>query len=638
MNRKILILLLCFFTGHYAQAQHYTTIKNASKKTLQAYNEATKQIMIENYSAAKEQLEKLTATEAQFVDAWLLLGELNKEEGDFEKGKQALEKAISIAPDYASKSYFFLAECDWNLQAYEDCISACETFLTFTDISKQRKMQADQFIANSKFAANAIQHPVPFDPKSLGDAINTEAPEYLPSLTGDEKTIVFTRRVGTGRNSNEDFFESKKTNDGWGLARPLTGINSAFNEGAQSMTPDGNEIYFVVCDKPGGYGSCDIYYTQKNGNEWSTPKNAGPPVCTNAWETQPSISADGKTLYFTSTRPGGKGGSDIWYATKQKDGKWGTPVNAGDSINTSDDEKTPFIHPDGTTLYFSSPGHPGMGRDDIFYARKKPDGSWGRAVNIGYPINTQNDENSFIVSLNGDHAYFASDRFKLNRDMDIYYFDLYENARPNRVTYVQGTVLDAVSRAPVEADLQLIDVRTGAVGGESASDAGSGEFLVSVPTGKDYALNVSAKGYLFYSDNFSLSDYNLNEPFHINVLLQPIKTGSTVVLKNIFFESDAYLLKEESKVELDKLIDLLKQNPSLKIQIGGHTDNQGTAVYNQALSQNRAKAVYDYLVQNGITAERLQYKGYGETEPIADNNTEEGRSVNRRTAFTVIAH
>ncbi|MEO6168783.1 MAG: OmpA family protein [Chitinophagales bacterium] len=636
MKKFTFIFLPCLLLQYsIVQAQHYTTLKNASKKTLQAYNDVTRLIMVENYGDALKGLEQLTANDPKFIDAWLLLGELYKEEGNFEKGKLSLEKVVEINPDYSSKGYYLLAECNWNLDNYEGCIGACEKYLTFKDISKQRKLQAEQFLVNSKFAAVAVLHPVPFDPKNLGESVNTDVPEYLPSLTGDEGTIVFTRRVGNGRNLNEDFYQSEKKGADWGIARPLNGINSPYNEGAQSMTPDGSTIYFVVCDKPNGYGSCDIYFTQKKGTVWSEPKNAGTPVCTNAWETQPSIAADGKTLFFTSTRVGGKGGSDIWFSTKDKNGKWTTPVNAGDSINTPYDEKSSFIHPDGKTLYFSSPGHPGMGKDDIFYSRKKEDGTFSKPINLGYPINTKTDENSFIVSLNGQHAYFSSDRFKLNRDMDLYYFDLYKEAQPEPVIYVAGTVSDSSTGDPLGASIQLINIETGIVASEVTSDATDGKYLVSIPTGKNYALNIAAKGYLFYSENFSLEHYNSEVPFQINVQLQPIRTGSTVVLKNIFFETDSYILKDESKAELNKLIDLLKQNPSLKIQISGHTDNQGTTNYNQSLSENRAKAVYEYLSANGMIPSRLAFKGYGETKPLSTNETEAGRSQNRRTEFTV---
>ncbi len=591
--------------------------------------------MQENLSDAARMLEQLIESEPEFIDGWLLLGELYKEEGDFKRGKLALQKAIALDAEYSSKGYFFLAECAWDLDEYEECRAACEKFLTFRDISKQRKIEAERLISNSTFAISAVASPVPFEPKNLSNNINTNAPEYLPSLTGDEQTIVFTRRLGSGRNANEDFFQSDKIENEWAEARPLEGVNSPYNEGAQAMTPDGSTIYFVVCDKPNGFGSCDIYYTQNPGTQWSAPINVGSPVCTNAWESQPSISADGKTLFFISTRTGGKGGSDLWISNKQENGKWTIPVNAGDSINTLGDEKCPFIHPDGTTLYFSSNSHPGMGKDDIYFSHKKDDGTWSKARNLGYPINTKNDENSFIVSLDGHHAYFSSDRFKTNRDMDLYYFELYKEAQPASVTYLKGKVTDAFSSEAISANLQLIDLESGKVSGEAISNATKGSYLISIPTGKDYALNVSAKGYLFYSENFSLKDYIDQEPFLIDVQLQPIKTGSSVVLKNIFFETDSYTLKNESKVELDKLIALLKENPSMKIEISGYTDNQGDIGYNVELSKNRANSVYDYLTEHAVSEARLSYKGYGESKPKASNDTEEGRSQNRRTEFTV---
>jgi flagellar motor protein MotB len=587
----VVSVLLLFFFG--ASGQGYTTLKNASKKSLTSYNEATKYLMQDNLLDAQKVLEKLTTDDPRFIDAWLLLGELYKENKDFERGKSALEKVIAIDPEYSSKGYFFLAECDWNLDRYEDCITSIEKYLSFTDITKQRKIEAERMFMNSKFASVAIQHPVPFEPKNLGDAINTDLMEYLPSLTGDEETIVFTRRVGSGRNANEDFYVSQRNNDQWNPSKPLDGVNSYYNEGAQTITPDGKTMYYVVCDKPGGFGGCDIYFTKQSGQKWSEPKNVGSPVCTNAWETQPCISADGKSLYFVSTRAGGKGGSDIWVATQDKSGKWTTPVNLGDSINTGLDEKSPFIHPDGRTIYFSSNGRPGMGRDDIYYSRKKADGTWSTPVNIGYPINTKNDENSFIVSLDGKHGYFSSDRFKENRDMDLYEFDLYKEARPQTVTYVKGVVTDAASGIAVMATIEFIDLESGTYFVQGISDVTDGSYLTSLPAGKNYALNVSAKGYLFYSENFSLIDYARQEPFLINIALKPMEVGSNMVLKNIFFETDSYALKEESRVELNKLLELLKQNPLLKIQIGGHTDNQGSSDYNQQLSENRAKAVFD---------------------------------------------
>ncbi|MFI5135315.1 MAG: hypothetical protein ACHQD9_05645, partial [Chitinophagales bacterium] len=557
-----LLLSICFLLISFSlQAQNYTTVKNASKKSLTAWKQANDLIARDDYQEAISSLEKLTSDDPKFIDGWLLLGELYNEQNFYDKGRMALLQSMKLNPDYASKSWFFLAESYWNLDSFISCSNACEKFLSFQTISKERQQEAQRMKINSDFCAEAIKHPVPFNPKNLGPKVNSEQPEYLPSITGDEQTIVFTRRVGQGPLENEDFYFSKKVNGDWTEAAPLTGnINTTYNEGAQSLTPDGNQLYYAACDKPSGYGSCDIYFTQRKGNSWSDVRDVGPPICTNFWESQPCISADGNSLYFVSNRPGGKGGADIWVSYKDKNGKWQQPLNLGDSINTAYDEKSPFIHPDGVTLYFSSKGHPGFGGDDIFIARKKPDGTWTTPKNIGYPINTKADENSLVVSLNGQHAYFASDRLSDNKNFDLYYFDLYKEAQPLSTTFLKGIVTDAETSTPVAAEVDLIDLETGNVIGESHADPVDGSYLVSIPNGKDYALNASAKGYLFYSENFSLKNHPAEKPFLLNVEMKPITAGASMILHNIFFETDSYVLKDESKVELNKLVDLLNQN------------------------------------------------------------------------------
>ncbi|HAP01074.1 MAG TPA: hypothetical protein DCQ93_04025, partial [Bacteroidetes bacterium] len=344
-----------------------------------------------------------------------------------------------------------------------------------------------------------------------------------------------------------------------------------------------------------------------------------------------------KTLYFASTRDGGFGGSDIWMTQKDSSGHWTNPVNVGKPINTYFDEQTPFIHPDGQTLYFSSYGHPGMGSADIFLSRKDANGKWSEPQNLGYPINTKDAEGSFYVSTDGKHAYFASDLKKQTDDYDLYYFNLPNELKPLPVNYLKGIITNAESGEKISADVQLIDLASGNVMNSFSSDPASGYYLISIPSGKNYALNVSKKGFLFHSENFSLADHNPSEPYELNIKLQPMKTGESVVLKNIFFETGSAELKKESTVELDKLISLLKENPTMKIEIGGHTDNVGSDNDNLALSENRAKSVYDYLIKVGVGAARLSFKGYGETKPIATNDTEEGRAQNRRTEFTVVS-
>jgi outer membrane protein OmpA-like peptidoglycan-associated protein len=361
-------------------------------------------------------------------------------------------------------------------------------------------------------------------------------------------------------------------------------------------------------------------------------------VNTTAWESQPCLGADGRTLYFVSTRRGGFGGSDIWESTLSDEGYWGTPVNLGDTINTTADEMAPFIHPDGHTLYFSSRGHMGMGGADLFVSRKAADGHWQKPENIGYPVNSKNDEINLIINAKGTEAFISAEREKGYGNMDIYRFELPVQYRPAMVSFVHGKVFDKNTSVPLLASLELIDMQSNKVIVSSWSDMVTGEFVMSLPVDKDYALNVSCKGYLFYSQNFSVSKENDSvNPVKLDIPMQPFEVGGKVILKNIFFETDKYELLPDSKAELGKLINFLQKNASLHIEIGGHTDNEGSDPHNMTLSQNRAKAVYDYLLTNGITSGRLTFKGYGETLPVAGNDTPEGRAMNRRTEFKVIS-
>ena len=332
---KVKILFSVFFVlfSFSLSAQNYSTVKNASKKTIAAWKQANDLISREDYTEAMASLGQLTIDEPKFIDGWLLLGELYNDQKLYDKGRMALLQVMKLDPSYSSKSWFFLSESYWNLDSFQQCSDACEKFLAFQTISKERFQQAQLMKQNADFAEEAIKHPVPFDPKNLGNNVNSDQPEYLPSVTGDEQTIIFTRRLGKGLGANEDFYFSKKVNGAWTPSQPLGGnVNTLYNEGAQSLTPDGNELYYAACDKPGGYGSCDIYFTLRRGNGWTEVRDVGPPICANTWESQPCIAADGNTLYFVSARPGGKGGEDIWVSYKNKSGKWLPPVNLGDSI------------------------------------------------------------------------------------------------------------------------------------------------------------------------------------------------------------------------------------------------------------------------------------------------------------------
>jgi len=637
------VFLIFSCTISFAQFNYST--KN--QKAIKLFDKAMEYFQSRDMVNCESNLLKAIKEDDQFLEAHMLLANIYEEQKFVEKAIKYYENVIDIDPEFFEGVYYNIGNCEFSIGKYDEAKTHLEKFLTYSG-QDPKIVKRSQFLYKcSKFAINAMKNPIPFKPVNLGDSVNTENNEYSPSLTIDEQTLVITvlrpRDEYTIHSSakEEDFYMSVKRGDSlWSKARRIgSPLNSHGNEGAQSISPDGKTLFFTICNRSDGVGSCDLYISQIQKTGWSTPVNMGIKVNSGAWDSQPSISPDGNTLYFASARGGGKGVMDIWKTTKSDNGTWSSPVNLGDSINTEFSEMSPFIHSDGKTLYFTSNGHPGMGGLDIFYSKLKDDGQWSTPKNLGYPINTFNDEGYLIVNARGNKAYFSSDKYGGQGGMDIYSFDLYEEARPTAVTYMKGTVYNSKTKKRIDAKFELIDLSNSQVIVQSFSDPLTGEFLVSLPTDRNYALNVSKEGYLFYSENFELKgDHSKLKPFIKDIHMQPIETGGVVVLKNIFFDFDKFDLKPESQIELNRLVDLLNQNKTMKIEIGGHTDNKGTAEYNQKLSENRARSVYEYLINKGIDKNRLSYKGYGLTKPLESNDTEEGRAINRRTEFKVMGN
>jgi outer membrane protein OmpA-like peptidoglycan-associated protein len=393
-------------------------------------------------------------------------------------------------------------------------------------------------------------------------------------------------------------------------------------------------MYFTACNRPDGLGRCDIYFSMIDGKNWSLPKNIGAPVNSEYWESQPSISADGKTLYFVSNRPGGIGGMDIWITEMDENGEWGEPYNAGDVINTPGDETTPFIHFDGKTLYFSSNGRPNLGGYDIYLTRIQDDESWSEPVNLGYPINTHRDEMGLTIESNGIRAYYASTATP-GGEKALFYFDLHEAVRPEQVSFLKGRVFDSETRRSLIANYELTNLTSGnLVASELTTD--EGEFFVCLPAGFNYGLNISAEGYLFYSENFPFDgEYSDFQPLVKDIHLRRIKEGEKLVLYNVLFDINSSDLMRQSEAELSKLLALMLNNPSVTVEISGHTDDTGSKEYNQSLSEQRALAVVRYLSEHGVDNSRMTHRGYGMTKPVADNIAPEGRRLNRRTEVMI---
>ena len=369
-------------------------------------------------------------------------------------------------------------------------------------------------------------------------------------------------------------------------------------------------------------------------NGWSEPLNLGGIVNSEQWDAQPCLSPDKRDLYFTSRRPGGLGGSDIWVTHMQPNGRWSEPENMGPQINTAEDEACPFIHADNQTLYFTSSGHVGYGNMDLFLIRRTTDGKWGIPENLGYPINTIDNEGTLFIAADAKTAYYASDRREGKGADDIYSFELRPDIRPNKTLWIKGKVYDQKTKNGLPSTVELIDLASKQTISRVQTDE-TGNYLITLPIGKDYAFSVNRKNYLFYSDNYSLKDKAPDSTYQKDIPLQPIEVNATVVLKNIFFDVNKFDLKPESQVELDRLVQLMIDNPTVKIQVEGHTDNVGNAADNLKLSDNRAKAVMSYLVSKSIKAERITAKGYGATKPVADNGTDAGRAQNRRTEIKI---
>ncbi len=646
----ISFILLLSFTQFASQvhAQRFNQeLTTKSKKARKAFKGATTFFQEKRYSDALDYVNKALSYDPNFVEAYLLKGQIAQDQNDIDEALKSYHKAAEVNPDFYPKIYFKMATLEQKEGYFSQALKDYKTYAVRLDADPTLRKIIERNVDICDFAAKQIANPVPFDPKNLGPNINSDFDEIVNTISVDDQTLVITQRkykksAQTGKrisNITEDFMTSERVESGvWGMIRALTDFNSEGNEGAMSISPDGKLRVYAACGRKEGYGSCDLYYSELKRGRWSQPRNMGEGVNTRWWETNSTISSDGKTIYFVSNRKGGFGKADIWKVTKQADGMWGNAVNLGRKINTSGMEMTPYIHPDGKTLYFASEGHIGMGGSDLYVTRMNEKGEWSEPVNLGYPINTKENEMGIVINAAGDLAYISADREDGFGGFDVYSFDLYPEVRPTAVTYMRGMVRDVETKQALEAHFELVNLETGKRIASSKSDAVKGDFMMIIPADARLSLTVEKNGYLFYSDNFFVKagDYTNIKPFLKNVDLSPIKAGKRIVLKNVFFDSRSYSLKSESTIELNNLYDLLKRNAKLRIEIGGYTDDIGDDNYNMRLSKNRANAVLNFLVNKGIDKSRLSAKGYGETHPVGDNTTDEGRAQNRRTEIKVI--
>ena len=670
MVKYIYTLILAISVISCAEAQiRYSTKDKKAIKFFEAGKEAPNTQREEgsrepNYQAGIEYMEKALERDPNFIEAHLLKAEFHEYKTEYDQAIDHYKKSLEINPNYlrSGVTYFFLGNLQHATEDYENAIKNLDIYLQNRNANPKLQQKAALIRANAVFAKEAIANPLPFEPVNVGPGINTENPEYFPTITVDGETILFTRRIKDGRvqgrfKEQEDFFVSQLENKMWQNAIPMPpNVNTVNNEGAPTIAADGRTLIFVGCadqfgsygENRGGRGSCDLFITKKLGSRWTDPENLPGTLNSIHWETQPSLSSDGKTLYFIRGIRGrnATNNSDIYVSHLQVNGEWSTPEKLPDHINTPDREESVVIHPDGKTLYFASRGHIGMGGSDIYVTRLDDNGNWSMPENLGYPINTKYDENSLMVGPDGEVAFFASDREGGYGDLDIYYFIMPENMRPTKTLYFEGLVYDINTKRPIPGKFKLVDIETGKEVIYSEADPITGEFTVSLPVNKEYALTVEYPGYAFYSDNFNMLEPEGMDAFHKDVPMVPIgSSGTGIPLANVFFDLDKSTLRQKSYIELNKLVSFMKENPEYNFEIGGHTDSRGNN--NQQLSEDRAKAVMDFLISKGISADRLTSKGYGSTKPIntdqaiaamtSNSEKEAAHQQNRRVEYTIVS-
>lgn len=643
MHRVFLFCIALGFTTLQSVSAQDVTLSRTAR---QVYDKAQKAWQERNLPEATELFEKVLEIEPNSYDTHLRLAQVYELQRKSDLVRKHYYKAISLKPaaPQSAAAFQWIGRDHFNVQRYDSAQFYFEKASALFPAKSSLGRLAEKSVASSKFAQQAVKNPLPIEKRSLGDTVNFLGTQYFPVMTADEETLIFT---GLTENRDENIYFTRRIKAGraadrspadrWDVPEEISkSINTTNNEGTCTVSADGRTLVFTACNRPDGHGSCDLYISHKVGKDWSQPANLGQEVNSREWESQPSLSADGHTLYFASDRKGGVGKRDIWVTHLDDKKQWTAPKNLGPTINTSDDENAPFIHANSRTLFYSSNGLPGMGGFDIFITQKT-DTVWALPANIGYPINTVSDQVGLFIASNGENAYYTDDNTEKGGGRSlIYTFRVPESLQkiitPTR--YAKGKVFDKKTGTVLASDIDLFDLKTQTKVGSFTSDSQNGSFLAVLNSGGEYAFYVSKPGYLFKSLSFSVD--NDQSFVDLEIPLEAIEKDRAEVLNNIFFKTGEYILDDKSKVELDKLSEFLHKNKTIKIEISGHTDDVGSDTENMALSQRRAQSVQYYLQQSGIATDRILAKGYGETTPKAPNDSDENRQKNRRIEWRIL--
>lgn len=624
-HKLVLFLRVIIFSVISANTLHAQDQNGAQKlldKAAVAFDE-------QNYEQSIQLLQSCIQKDTNFIDGYITLFQVYSKIKQPKNAIQFFDKAIAKDNEACIPYILKYATALASVGAYEKAFDMLTLYASKMPAYQQQNIKDLLTICNY-----AKQHPA--DPTimvtNVGDSINSSEAEYFPTVTVQDSLFLFMRRDSYKR---EDFFYSTITKDGFSLAKPLSdSLNFAYKKGAPSLSSDLKTLYYAADYNELGIGRYDIYKVQKKDTGWTMPVNLGRNINTDFWESAPSISPDGQALFFSSNMPGGYGGIDIYVSFKNKNGSWGQAYNMGPNINTPGDDQTPFIHADNRTLYFSSNGWPGYGGTDIFVSYKKVDGRWSKPINVGSPINTFNDEGSIAIASNGREGYIASDRDDTRGGLDIYKVVLPEFARANKTYYFNGIISDAITHKTIPGVVRLSNP-TDTSKFMLVNVDNNGLFVLSIPEFDSLGIQINSPQHEYASmllNKDTLAKLGgSTQYFNLN----PIINKFTKDLKNVFFEVNAAKLKSASNVELDALVNYLENSPTATILIEGHTDNTGKEADNIVLSEKRAMAIAQYLINKGIDRLRITTKGFGSSKPIANNSTAAGRAQNRRTCFTI---
>ena len=679
--RRIILFIILFGLNLsiYAQDKVEDCDFEVSKKSVNLYKKAVKELKKGNKTAGAKYFSEAILDSPDYLQALWGQARLNKDiHNNYRKESLAIAaymRIIEICPSYKNYySYYYLGVMQYENKKYGDAYKYLEGFLAADDdkIREKHFEDASDLSKYAKFYYEIYSNPVPFEPKKLNDVSSTDD-EYLPSLSPDNAHIYFTRRSKSTSRSKLNTYSGSAYIEQFCIANRKSGLefdrganmpepfNMQTNEGGATLSIDNKELFYTRCkitkDKT---LNCDICYSRIEDGEWSSIEVLSNNVNTrDSWESMPTVSSDGKIMYFVSDRPGGFGGYDIYRTTRDTSGKWTQAVNMGPAINTPGNEKSPFIHTDRETLYFSSSdrkdkttgewfaGHMGLGGYDIFYTRLSENNAWIKPKNIGYPINSKNNDLGFFVSTDGVNGFFASNKIgvkevniyeqaqKAKDPWNIYTFKLYEKAQPQKVLFVKGNLNDEEDNEQMnDAVIEVKNMKTKEVK-KIKVDKETGDYAFAMIMKSDYTMVVKKKDYTYVSKYISKDDVRFDVPIKVDVQMQKVKVGKSYNLDDVYFSINSAELNNRSKNVIEGFYDFLIDNPNIIVEIQGHTDNVGNDKFNLILSRDRAKSVFEFLLEKGVPSNQITSKGYGESKPVATNNTEEGRAKNRRTVFVI---